>query len=55
VSQYLKVLQAASLVISWLQGNRSIYLVNQARLDDLREYLESFWTPMAPKSRVIGE
>jgi DNA-binding transcriptional ArsR family regulator len=44
VSQHLKVLQAANLVSARAEGNRRIYLVEQAGLDDLREYLESFWT-----------
>ncbi len=44
VSQHLKVLEAARLVDVEPQGNRRLYLVRRDGLDDLRRYLESFWS-----------
>ena len=44
VSQHLKVLESAGLVSVEPQGNRRLYLVKRDGLDDLRKYLESFWS-----------
>jgi DNA-binding transcriptional ArsR family regulator len=44
VSQHLKVLQAARLVCVEPQGNRRLYSIKRDGLDDLRQYLESFWS-----------
>lgn len=44
VSQHLKVLEAASLVSVEPQGNRRLYLIKRDGLNDLREYLEGFWS-----------
>ncbi len=44
VSQHLKVLEAARLVNVEPRGNRRLYLVRRDGLDDLRRYLESFWS-----------
>ena len=44
VSQHLKVLQAASLVRVEPQGNRRLYLIRREGLNDLRAYLEGFWS-----------
>ena len=44
VSQHLKVLQSAKLVSVQPQGNRRVYAINRDGLDDLRTYLESFWS-----------
>ena len=44
VSQHLKVLEAARLVSVEAQGNRRLYSINREGLDDLRNYLESFWS-----------
>src|SRR3989454_9029041 len=44
VSQHLKVLQAARLVTVQPQGNRRLYSIKRDGLDDLRKYLESFWS-----------
>ena len=43
VSQHLRVLAAAKLVSVEPQGNRRLYLIKRDGLDDLRQYLESFW------------
>ncbi len=44
VSQHLKVLQSARLVSVQPQGNRRVYSIKRDGLDDLRQYLESFWS-----------
>src|SRR2546425_10379501 len=44
VSQHLKVLQSARLVSVQAQGNRRVYAIKRDGLDDLRTYLESFWS-----------
>ena len=43
VSQHLKVLKDARLVIDQPAGNRRIYAVDQTGLKELREYLDRFW------------
>ena len=44
VSQHLKVLEVASLVSVEPRGNRRLYSIKRDGLDDLRQYLESFWS-----------
>jgi DNA-binding transcriptional ArsR family regulator len=44
VSQHLKVLEQAQLVTATPQGNRRIYALNPAGLDNVRRYLDRFWT-----------
>ena len=44
VSQHLKVLQSARLVSVEPQGNRRLSLIRRDGLDDLRHYLEGFWS-----------
>lgn len=43
VSQHLKVLKAARLVVDQRVGNRSIYRINPDGLEVLRGYLDQFW------------
>jgi DNA-binding transcriptional ArsR family regulator len=43
VSQHLKVLKAAGLVVDSREGNRRIYRLNPEGLEALRAYLERFW------------
>lgn len=44
VSQHLKVLAAARLVSSETRGNRRLYSIKGDGLDDLRQYLDGFWS-----------
>ena len=44
VSQHLKVLQSAGLVSVKPEGTRRLYTIRREGLDELREYLESFWS-----------
>ncbi len=43
VSQHLKVLKAAGLVVDRAAGNRRIYGVDPEGLEALRSYLDGFW------------
>jgi DNA-binding transcriptional ArsR family regulator len=43
VSQHLKVLKDAGLVLDRRAGNRRIYQVNPAGVGALRDYLDQFW------------
>ena len=44
VSQHLKVLESAGLVSVEPQGNRRLYLIKREGLNELRQYLDSFWS-----------
>src|SRR2546427_9453056 len=44
VSQHLKVLEGARLVRVAPRGNRRVYSVRRDGLDELRRYLERFWS-----------
>jgi DNA-binding transcriptional ArsR family regulator len=44
VSQHLKVLKDAGLVTDRRAGNRRIYQLDPDGLDELRRYLERYWT-----------
>jgi DNA-binding transcriptional ArsR family regulator len=43
VSQHLRVLKQADLVVESVAGTRRLYRVNQAGLMALRDYLDQFW------------
>lgn len=44
VSQHLKVLKAAGLVVDRPAGTRRIYRIDPAGIDALRAYLDQFWS-----------
>ena len=44
VSQHLKVLKGAGLVVDRAAGTRRIYAVDPAGVDALRAYLDQFWS-----------
>ena len=44
VSQHLKMLESARLVSVEPLGNRRLYSIRRDGLDDVRRYLESFWS-----------
>ena len=44
VSQHLKVLRGAQLVSVEPRGNRRLYLIKREGLEELRDYLDSFWS-----------
>jgi DNA-binding transcriptional ArsR family regulator len=43
VSQHLRVLKDAGLVVDRAEGNRRLYALNPAALEELRSYVEIFW------------
>ena len=43
VSQHLRVLKEAGLVIDRQDGNRRLYSLDASGLSELRRYLERFW------------
>ena len=43
VSQHLRVLKEAELVVESVAGTRRLYRVNEAGLMALRDYLDRFW------------
>ncbi len=43
VSQHLKVLKDAGLVLDRKDGTRRIYALNPTGLEELRTYLDEFW------------
>lgn len=43
VSQHLRVLKEADLVVESVAGTRRIYRINQAGLMAVRDYLDRFW------------
>ena len=44
VSQHLRVLESARLVSVEARGTRRLYSIRREGLEDLRKYLESFWS-----------
>ncbi|MDA0233004.1 MAG: metalloregulator ArsR/SmtB family transcription factor [Chloroflexi bacterium] len=44
VSQHLRVLESARLVNVEPQGNRRLYSIKRDGLNELRQYLDSFWS-----------
>ena len=55
VSQHLKVLKDAGLVVDQAAGNRRIYAVNPAGLAELRAELDRFWTSAMTAYKAIAE
>jgi len=43
VSQHLKVLQAAGLVVPRIEGTRRLYAIDTRGLEALRKWLDGFW------------
>ena len=44
ISQHLRILKQARLVVDRAEGNRRLYQVNPAGIDALRAYFDRFWT-----------
>lgn len=56
VSQHLKVLRAARLVMRRPMGNRRMYSLDPRGLGDARSYLEQFWpSALAAYSAALAE
>ena len=55
VSQHLKVLKEAGLVVDRAQGTRRIYAVDPEGLKRLRTFLEGFWEEALLRFRDLAE
>jgi len=55
VSQHLKVLKDAGLVIDRPEGNRRIYQLDPEGLAALRAQLDSFWTKSLSAYKAVAE
>src|SRR6202044_2353988 len=44
ISQHLKILKDANLVVDRSEGTRRVYQLNPAGFDSLREYFDKFWS-----------
>lgn len=44
ISQHLRILKNARLVIDRPEGNRRLYELNPDAFDSLREYFDAFWS-----------
>ncbi len=43
ISQHLRILKEANLVLDQPSGNRRVYQIHPAGFETLREYFEQFW------------
>ena len=55
MSQHLKVLKDAGLVIDRPAGNRRIYEIDPAGIGDLRAYLDRFWNTALTRFKDVAE
>ena len=44
ISQHLRILRHANLVVDRAEGTRRLYALNPEAFDSLREYFDQFWT-----------
>ena len=44
ISQHLRILKDANLVLDRAQGTRRLYALNPAGFDSLRDYFDQFWS-----------
>jgi DNA-binding transcriptional ArsR family regulator len=44
ISQHLKILKTANLVIDRAEGTRRLYQVNPEGIDELRRFFDRFWS-----------
>jgi DNA-binding transcriptional ArsR family regulator len=55
VSQHLKVLREAGLILMEQQGTRSIYCINLEGLRAVRTYLDRFWDEALHNFKTLAE
>jgi DNA-binding transcriptional ArsR family regulator len=55
VSQHLRVLKEADLVVESVAGTRRLYRINQAGLMAVREYFDRFWVQTLAGFKEIVE
>lgn len=54
VSQHLRVLKEAGLVIDRAEGTRRVYSVDSAGVAAIREYFEQFWQQSLSRFRAVA-
>ncbi|MFF3286406.1 ArsR/SmtB family transcription factor [Streptomyces sp. NPDC003023] len=55
VSQHLRVLKRAELVVESVSGTRRLYRINPAGVDALRGYLDSLWSTTLHNFTTLAE
>jgi DNA-binding transcriptional ArsR family regulator len=55
VSQHLKVLREADLVVERRDGTRRLYRSNHAEMDRLRRFLDGYWTLSLHRLQDLAE
>jgi DNA-binding transcriptional ArsR family regulator len=55
VSQHLKVLKGAGLVVDRAAGTRRIYAVDPSGVEAMRKYLDQFWTKTLAAYKAVVE
>ena len=55
ISQHLRVLKNARLVVDRAEGTRRIYQLNPAGVDALRNYFDRFWTQAVAAFKKAAE
>ncbi len=55
VSQHLRVLKSAGLVVDRPEANRRIYSIDQRGIAELRAYFERFWTDALSTFQTVAE
>jgi DNA-binding transcriptional ArsR family regulator len=55
VSQHLKVLKGAGLVIDHAEGTRRLYQLDPQGLAEVRAYFERFWTYSLASFKAVAE
>lgn len=55
VSQHLRVLKDADLLVERRDGTRRLYLANTETMNDLRHFLDDYWTSGLDRLRDVAE
>lgn len=55
VSQHLRVLKGADLVVESVAGTRRLYRVNQSGLQVVRDYFDRFWETALDNFAILAE
>lgn len=55
VSQHLRVLKDADLLLERREGTRRLYLANTQTVADLRTFLDDYWTSGLDRLRIAAE
>jgi DNA-binding transcriptional ArsR family regulator len=55
VSQHLRVLKDAELVVESVAGTRRLYRINQSGLRVVREYFDRFWETTLDNFAILAE